>query len=179
MIGILKIFGHLLLGLLFSTAATASDEGRCDLLYAKEISFTDRNASDNAFLTLTGENCASARVQFSIFAENFGTIFSHDVALSSLTPVADLEITKADAMEELERFWSLLGPHPAENLQPWKDPQEIYDLFDEIPALSQIEYEAVRKSNRSYICVQSYYEGADCYWFNSKNQTQLLLNLSD
>ncbi|MFC2951476.1 hypothetical protein ACFOOP_06020 [Marinicaulis aureus] len=168
-----------LFSLFFGGEALGNDEDRCDFLYVQEIAFTSLEAEDNVILTLTGEDCASAVAQLSIFAEGFQKVFSHEVALPALTAVDASGIDNREAHKIAEQIWEMLGPHSTRDLEPWKAPQDIYDLFDEIPALPREEYEAVRQLGKPYICVQSYYEGADCYWFNPQNETQLLLKLSD
>lgn len=179
----MKILSSALVSFLFtfwsSTAVLANDDARCDILSVKELAFTDWDATDSVILTLSGEDCASAEVRLSIFADGADKIFSHEVALIALTAVNYSDINKRDALNIVERAWEMLGPRSTKDLEPWQAPQDIYDLFDEIPALACEEYEEVRKSEKPYICVQSYYEGADCYWFAPQNQVQLLLKLSN
>jgi hypothetical protein len=162
-----------------NSVALANEKNACAHSETRTVDFTDWNSADSVTLVFAGKDCASTSVRLTIVSEAFGEIFSHEVDFSALTAVLDSEINASDAQATADDIWAFLDPQSTRDLEPWKAPQEIYDLFDEIPALPRDAYEAARQLGRPYICVQSYYEGADCYWFNPQNQTQLLLKLSD
>lgn len=161
-----------------AVGANGSDNP-CRYEDTRSISFRSWEATEIATVRILGRTCSDSVVLVTITSSDGYAMFAHAAVMEALTATPTDELKAEDALSIADLVWSTLGPGRTSDLQPWKEPQEIYDLFDEIPLLRRDEYEEARQSDRPYICFQDYYEGADCYWVNPKRGIQKLVRLSD
>lgn len=156
-----------------------SETNSCAYDETRPISFTNWDSSDKARVQILGENCVNSTVLVRIEDSSGKVLFSHAAILYRLTVTRFDKLEEGDAHKIANLVWSSLGPTRTSELQPWAERKDIYDLYDEVPALGREDYETARASDKPYVCVQTYYEGADCYWFDVEwGQSQKLLDLA-
>lgn len=152
---------------------------RCRFEETRPIAFASWEEADKATVRIIGDTCTNATLLTTI-EDTHGVIrFSHAAIFHELTSEPTDALTPKDVQDVINLVWLMLGPNRTSELLPWKEPQEFYDLFDEIPLLAHDEYEHARSADRPYICVQNYYEGADCYWITPNRGVQKLVRLSN
>jgi hypothetical protein len=145
-----------------------SSANPCAYDESKPISFADWEGSDKARVRILGESCVNSILLVTIQDSHGVVRFAHAAIFYRLTPVNLDELTSDDARHVAELVWLVIGPEHTNKLESWKEPKPIYDMYDEVPALDEEEYDGVRALDIPYVCVQEYYEGADCYFFDHK-----------